>query len=392
MTNSRIIAKTVLAMLAALILASVLLTAFVSAGTLGEVASADGFSVKGAAAYLVDSASGTVMYAKNENDRRPIASMVKIMTALLTLEAVERGELSLSENVFVSETASGMGGSQVFLDANTEHPSGQLLKAVIVCSANDACVALAERIAGSVEGFVAQMNARASELGMADTHFANCTGLPAADGFSTARDVSVMFRELIKHPAYFEYSRIWLEDYVHPDGRTTSMTNTNKLVRFYNGCDGGKTGFTAEAKFCLAATAERNGMRPVAVVLGGESSKERFAAVSSMLDHAFGAFEQKTVIKAGDILEQTAEVRMGKKRTLTLTVAEDVKMFGARGAEKDCEIRVDIPDKVKAPVEAGQVVGTGTVIVDGAAAGQFDVVAAESVKKANLFDLLRPRK
>lgn len=392
MTNSRIIAKTVLAMLAALILASVLLTAFVSAGTLGEVASADGFSVKGAAAYLVDSASGTVMYAKNENDRRPIASMVKIMTALLTLEAVERGELSLSENVFVSETASGMGGSQVFLDANTEHPAGQLLKAVIVCSANDACVALAERIAGSVEGFVAQMNARASELGMADTHFANCTGLPAADGFSTARDVSVMFRELIKHPAYFEYSRIWLEDYVHPDGRTTSMTNTNKLVRFYNGCDGGKTGFTAEAKFCLAATAERNDMRPVAVVLGGESSKERFAAVSSMLDHAFGAFEQKTVIKAGDILEQTAEVRMGKKRTLTLTVAEDVKMFGARGAEKDYEIRVDIPDKVKAPVEEGQVVGTGTVIVDGAAAGQFDVVAAESVKKANLFDLLRPRK
>ena len=314
------------------------------------------------------------------------------MTALLTLEAVERGELSLSENVFVSETASGMGGSQVFLDANTEHPAGQLLKAVIVCSANDACVALAERIAGSVEGFVAQMNARASEIGMADTHFANCTGLPAADGFSTARDVSVMFRELIKHPAYFEYSRIWLEDYVHPDGRTTSMTNTNKLVRFYNGCDGGKTGFTAEAKFCLAATAERNGMRPVAVVLGGESSKERFAAVSSMLDHAFGAFEQKTVIKAGDILEQTAEVRMGKKRTLTLTVAEDVKMFGARGAEKDYEIRVDIPDKVKAPVEAGQVVGTGTVIVDGAVAGQFDVVAAESVKKANLFDLLRPRK
>ena len=390
MTCTKFPIRITIALLAAALLFGALFAAFCAPVAARATVFADGFSVKGAAAYLVDSESGTVMYAKNENDRRPIASMVKIMTALLTLEAVERGELSLSENVFVSENASGMGGSQVFLDADTEHPASQLIKAVIVCSANDACVALAERIAGSVEGFVADMNARASELGMADTHFANCTGLPAADGFSTARDVSVMFRELIKHPEYFEYSRIWLEDYVHPDGRTTSMTNTNKLVRFYNGCDGGKTGFTAEAKFCLAATAERNGMRPVAVVLGGESSKERFAAVSSMLDHAFGAYERRTVVRAGDILDRTLEVRAGKKRTLALTVRDDVTLFVARGADKNFELRLDLPDKIKAPVKAGDVVGKGSVIVDGNAAGQFDVVAAESVGKANLFDLLRP--
>lgn len=390
MTCTKFPIRIAIALLAAALLFGALFAAFCAPVAERATAFADGFSVKGAAAYLVDSESGTVMYAKNENDRRPIASMVKIMTALLTFEAVERGELSLSENVFVSENASGMGGSQVFLDADTEHPASQLIKAVIVCSANDACVALAERIAGSVEGFVADMNARASELGMADTHFANCTGLPAADGFSTARDVSVMFRELIKHPEYFEYSRIWLEDYVHPDGRTTSMTNTNKLVRFYNGCDGGKTGFTAEAKFCLAATAERNGMRPVAVVLGGESSKERFAAVSSMLDHAFGAYERRTVVRAGDILDRTLEVRAGKKRTLALTVRDDVTLFVARGADKNFELRLDLPDKIKAPVKAGDVVGKGSVIVDGNAAGQFDVVAAESVGKANLFDLLRP--
>lgn len=392
MKTSQFVCKTVFVALAVVLFTTAVLTAFVFARPAESAALADGFSVKGAAAYLVDSASGTVMYAKNENDRRPIASMVKIMTALLTLEAVERGELSLDEKVFVSENASGMGGSQVFLDANTEHPANQLLKAVIVCSANDACVALAERIAGSVEGFVADMNARAAELGMADTHFANCTGLPAADGFSTAKDVSVMFRELIRHPAYFEYSRIWLEDYVHPDGRTTSMTNTNKLVRFYNGCDGGKTGFTAEAKFCLAATAVRNGMRPVAVVLGGESSKERFAAVSSMLDHAFGAFEQKTVLKAGDLLDGTVNVGMGKKRTLTLTVPDDVKLFAARGEKKQYDVRLDLPEKVKAPVNAGDTVGKGVLIVDGAEAVRFDVVAAESVAKANIFDLLRPRR
>ena len=168
------------------------------------------------------------------------------------------------------------------------------------------------------------------------------------------------------------------------------MTNTNKLVRFYNGCDGGKTGFTAEAKFCLAATAERNGMRPVAVILGGESSKERFAAVSSMLDHAFGAYERRTVVRADDILDRTLEVRAGKKRTLALTVRDDVTLFVARGADKNFELRLDLPDKIKAPVKAGDVVGKGSVIVDGNAAGQFDVVAAESVGKANLFDLLRP--
>ena len=376
MTCTKFPIRIAIALLAAALLFGALCAAFCAPVAARATAFADGFSVKGAAAYLVDSESGTVMYAKNENDRRPIASMVKIMTALLTFEAVERGELSLSENVFVSENASGMGGSQVFLDADTEHPASQLIKAVIVCSANDACVALAERIAGSVEGFVADMNARASELGMADTHFANCTGLPAADGFSTARDVSVMFRELIKHPVYFEYSRIWLEDYVHPDGRTTSMTNTNKLVRFYNGCDGGKTGFTAEAKFCLAATAERNGMRPVAVVLGGESSKERFAAVSSMLDHAFGAYERRTVVRAGDILDRTIEVRAGKKRTLALTVRDDVTLFVARGADKNFELRLDLPDKIKAPVKARYVkIETAEIAANGknAAIAEIDL-------------------
>ena len=224
------------------------------------------FKTVGKSGFLVDVATGTVLYSRNEKERLPIASMVKIMTALLTLEEVDSGRLALDDDVRISENAASMGGSQVFLDAGTTHKAGDLLKTVIVASANDSCVALAEHIDGCVEGFVARMNAKAKQLGMTDTVFKNCTGLPAAESFSSARDVSIMFRELIKHPVFFEYARVWLEDYKHPDGRTTTITNTNKLVRFYEGCDGGKTGFTSEAKFCLCATAKKNGMRVVAVV------------------------------------------------------------------------------------------------------------------------------
>ena len=312
----------------------------------------NGFSVEGKAAYLADYATGTVLYAKNENDRLPIASMVKIMTALLTVEAIDAGELSLDEEVFVSENAAGMGGSQVFLDANTRHKAGDLLKSVIVASANDSCVALAERICGSTEGFVKRMNARAAELGMKDTHFANCTGLPAAEGFSSAHDVAVMFGELIRHPVYFDFSKIWLEDYVHPDGRTTSMTNTNKLVRFYNGCDGGKTGFTSEAKFCLA-------------------------------------YEVKTLLRAGDPVENYVKVSAGKKKNVELTVNKDVAVFGERGNSSEYELKFELPEKIKAPVTKGDVVGKGYIVRDGEVTGEFEVVAAEDVKRASLLDLIR---
>lgn len=358
------------------------------AGT-APAAYAEEFGVNGKAAYLVDAATGTVLYAKNENERLPIASMVKIMTALLTLEAVDSGELSLDEEISVSEEAAGMGGSQIFLDANTRHRVGNLLKSVIVASANDSCVALAERISGSVGGFVNDMNARAAELGMADTNFVNCTGLPAAEGFSTAKDVSIMFRELIKHPQYFEFSKVWLEDYVHPDGRKTSMTNTNKLVRFYNGCDGGKTGFTSEAKFCLAATAKRDNMRVVGVVIGGDSSKDRFDAVSGMFNYAFGNYAAVKLVAAGDSIENSVKVSVGKKRDIELTVAEDVVAFGKRGDKAQAEVRYELPEKIKAPVQAGQTVGKGYIVVGGEVKGEFDVVAAETVERASIWDLIK---
>lgn len=352
-------------------------------------ARAEDFSAEGRSAYLVDAATFTPLYAKNENERLPIASMVKIMTVLLTLEAVDRGELSLDEKVPVSENAASMGGSQVFLDAGTEHRAGDLLKSVIVASANDSCVALAERVSGSVEGFVSDMNARAAELGMKDTRFANCTGLPAAESFSTAHDVALMFREVIRHPVYFEDAGVWLEDYVHPDGRTTVMTNTNKLVKFYNGCDGGKTGFTSEAKFCLAATAERDGMRVIAVVAGADSSKSRFNAVSSMFNHAFGSFKAEKLLGAGELAAQHVKVAGGKERSVGVTVSEDIVRLAPRSDKAAAELRLELPDKVKAPVRKGDVVGKGYVVVDGTAVREFDLVAAEDVARASIWDLFR---
>ena len=352
-------------------------------------ARAEGFFAEGRSAYLVDAATFTPLYAKNENERLPIASMVKIMTVLLTLEAVDRGELSLDEKVPVSENAASMGGSQVFLDAGTEHRAGDLLKSVIVASANDSCVALAERVSGSVEGFVSDMNARAAELGMKDTRFANCTGLPAAESFSTAHDVALMFREVIRHPVYFEDAGVWLEDYVHPDGRTTVMTNTNKLVKFYNGCDGGKTGFTSEAKFCLAATAERDGMRVIAVVAGADSSKSRFNAVSSMFNHAFGSFKAEKLLGAGELAAQRVKVAGGKERSVGVTVSEDIVRLAPRSDKAAAELRLELPDKVKAPVRKGDVVGKGYVVVDGTAVREFDLVAAEDVARASIWDLFR---
>lgn len=352
-------------------------------------ARAEGFSAEGRSAYLVDAATFTPLYAKNENERLPIASMVKIMTVLLTLEAVDRGELSLDEKLPVSENAASMGGSQVFLDAGTEHRAGDLLKSVIVASANDSCVALAERVSGSVEGFVSDMNARAAELGMKDTRFANCTGLPAAESFSTAHDVALMFREVIRHPVYFEDAGVWLEDYVHPDGRTTVMTNTNKLVKFYNGCDGGKTGFTSEAKFCLAATAERDGMRVIAVVAGADSSKSRFNAVSSMFNHAFGSFKAEKLLGAGELAAQRVKVAGGKERSVGVTVSEDIVRLTPRSDKAAAELRLELPDKVKAPVRKGDVVGKGYVVVDGTAVREFDLVAAEDVARASIWDLFR---
>ena len=354
-----------------------------------NVAFADEIKVNGKAVYLVDSATGTEMYSSRSDDRLPIASMVKIMTTLLALESVDRGELSLDEMMPVSDVAASMGGSQVFLDSGKEYKAGELIKSIIVASANDSCVAMAERLSGSVEGFVKDMNERAKALGMNNTNFVNCTGLPAPESYSSAKDVSIMFRELIKHPKYFEYAGIWLEDFVHPDGRTTSMTNTNKLVRFYNGCDGGKTGFTSEAKFCLSATAERNGLRVVAVVIGADSSKERFASVSNLFGYAFSNYSAKVIQSKDDCIENSIRVLGGREKGISVAVKEDFKALVKKGDDGEYKVHFNLPATVKAPIVRGGEVGKAYLTRNGEVIGECPVVSVVDVEKARYSDTLK---
>ena len=381
---------TIKAMCSALLLFVISLTLLFTSLPFGkEIASADDIGFNGKACYLVDSATGTEMYQYNADKRLPIASMVKIMTTLIAFEAIERGELSLDESIVVSDEASGMGGSQVFLDAGESYKARELLKSIVVASANDSCVAIAERLSGSVGGFVKDMNRRAKELGMNNTNFVNCTGLPAPESYSSAKDVSIMFRELIKHPVYFEFAGVWLEDFAHPDGRTTTMTNTNKLVKFYEGCDGGKTGFTSEAKFCLSATAQRNGLRVVAVVIGSDSSKDRFSAVSNLFGYAFSNYTAKAIHSKENAIDNSIRVVGGKQKTISVGVEEDIKALVKRGDDGEYQVHFKLPEKIKAPVKTGDVVGKAYLTRNGEVVGEYDIVSQEDIERGSFFDLLK---
>ena len=340
--------------------------------------------IKAKSACLIDKRTGELLYGQRENERHPIASMVKIMTALLTFESIDRGELSLDEMICISENASGMGGSQMFLDQGLDYPVTDLLKGVIVVSANDACVALAERVSGSEEAFVAKMNARAAELGMINTNFVNATGLPKAGGYSSAQDVAIMLQELTRHEKYYDYSKIWLEEYTHPDGRKTIFTNTNKFVRFYEECDGGKTGFTSEAKFCLAACATRADTKLISVVIGADDSKTRFSESKRLLGYGFANYKTEVILIKGDHAFD-APVRKGVLSSVPCGVKEDLTILNKIGTEESSpDYEMEYYD-VSAPIMRGDVVGKCTLIIDGKRY-ERDLIALEDVRKASLSD------
>ncbi len=353
-----------------------------------EVAKGESLSrVQAKSACLIDKRTGELLYGQDENTEYPIASMVKIMTALLTFEEIERGDLTFDEKVLISENAAGMGGSQMFLDRGLEYPVTDLLKGVIVVSANDACVALAERIAGSEESFVARMNEKAKTLGMDHTVFVNATGLPKEGGHSTAHDVALMLRELTSHEHYYDYSKIWLEDYVHPDGRVTTLTNTNKFVRFYDECDGGKTGFTQEAKFCLAATATRGDTKLISVVIGAEDSKTRFAESKRLLSYGFANFATDVLIKKGEALFR-CPVKQGKADEVLCAAENDISVLRKIGGEASAADVETVYYDVKAPVQTGDPVGECT-IKDGDKTYTVRLIATENVEKATIGDIFR---
>lgn len=339
---------------------------------------------------LVDYNTGTILASSNESEKHQVASIVKLMTMLLSLEAIENGAINLNDKVMATEHASSMGGSQAFLDAGQEYVVSELLKSIIVASANDSSVLMGEIIAGSEQNFVKIMNDKAKELGMHNTLYANATGLPDANQYSTAGDTAKILKEVMKHKNYFDYSTIWMDNFYHPlDGRATELTNTNRLVRYYKGCDAGKTGYTDEAGYCLAASAQKGNMRLVAVTLGANKSKERFEIVSELLNHGFANFKNEHILEKGGELDEMVALRGGLVNKAKLTTSEDFYYIAKKGEEGNFEIKLELPKSSKAPLMAGDNVGLAYVIKDGQVIGEVSVVAYENNNEQTLKDVLK---
>ena len=341
-----------------------------------------------AAAILVEPQSGQVLFAQNTDTPRPVASVTKVMTILLALEALSQGRVSLEDEFSISQAAAGMGGSQVLLDVGEVQPFSVLLKSAIVGSANDASVAIAEALYGSESVFVERMNERARELGLTNTHFVNCTGLPAEGQQTTARDVAVMTMAMLSYPAYFDFSTVWLDEVDHGDGRITQLTNTNKLIRLYDGCDGGKTGSTNEAGYCISATARRGDMRLIAVVLGADTGSERFDIASEMLDYGFAHYRLYPVAQEGTKVRGELPVTGGDSAGVPLVLGGALTLLIQKGEEQGIQLVPDLPESVEAPIAAGQEVGGVEVVVDGRSVARIPVLAAREVTAKGLKNAL----
>ncbi len=348
----------------------------------------ENLQLSGKSGYLMEYSTGLPIYQKEENKRLPIASMCKIMTLLLIFEGIDAGNITLEEEITVSERAAAMGGSQVFLEANAKYTVSELIKSIVVCSANDSCYAMAERLAGNEAIFVERMNNRARELGAENTLFANCTGLPKQPQYSCAKDVAIMLKELLKHEEYYTYGKVWMDKFQHPQGRYTEIANTNKLVRFYEGCDGGKTGFTNEAGFCLAATAKRQNMRVISVIIGGETSAKRFDDVRTMFDYAFANYQAKPIVRAGETIEKCASISQGKKKSLSVSPERTVYAISKQGEANKISTEVRFTS-LKAPIQKGEVVGEMLVYTNGVQSDSVNLLAFESIDKATLWDSLQ---
>ncbi len=342
-----------------------------------------------ASALLLEPESGQILFEQNADTPRAVASITKVMTILLTLEAVEQGRVSLEESVTVSEQASGMGGSQVLLDTGEVQTVSVLLKSCIVGSANDAAVALAEHLYGSEELFVQRMNERAKELGLENTVFVNCTGLPAEGQHTTARDVARMSMEMFAHELYYDFSRVWLDEIDHFDGRVTQLTNTNRLIRLYEGCDGGKTGSTNEAGYCITATARRGDMRLIAVVLGAGSGSERFEIAGDMFDYGFANYRLYPVAERGTKIRGELPVTGGDAPGVPLVLDGALTLLVLKGEEQGITLSPDLPESIEAPVEMGAQIGTVNVVRNGRVIAQLPVITAAAVDSKGFLHALK---
>jgi len=342
--------------------------------------------VAGKGAVLMDIATGTVLYEKNPHERLSPASVTKVMTLLLIMEAIDSGRIGWEDTVTASESAAAKGGSQIYLKVGETMTVRDLVKSIAVSSANDAACAMAEHIAGSESAFVSLMNQRAKELGMNDTNFVNCTGLDdaeeAKEHLTCAYDIAVMSRELLKnHPDITQFTTIWMDSV---RGGEFGLSNTNKMVRFYNGCTGLKTGYTSGAGFCLSASAEREGMGLIAVVLGCETSQERFSACKSMLDYGFANF---ALVAPEAPKDAAVPVTLGVTDRVSAVPGEEAALLIDKSQRDQVTVSVELEPSVSAPVSTGQRLGTMTVKAGEQVLAQIPMVAAEGVARLTYGEL-----
>ena len=340
------------------------------------------------AGFILEANSGKILFAQNEKQHLPIASMTKVATLGVIYDALAQGKIKMDDMVMVSERASSMGGSQAFLDAGSEYSVRDLIQSIVVASANDSCVAMAEYISGSVENFVKTMNTFARDLGCKDTNFVNCTGLPTPGAYSCARDMATMYQKIMQSPHYADFNHVWMYDLKHPSGRVTGLTNTNKLIRRYQGCLGGKTGFTNEAGHCITVAAKRGELLPIAVIIGANNSQTRFNESSALLDYACQNFENRLIVDASKPI---------KTVTLKNAVAEQVDVFPTRNyyhlTAKDnagnLALAVEIPDTVTAPVVNTDELGKVMVTDSGKVVAEIPVHVNQDVGRASYWQTVQ---
>ena len=347
---------------------------------------AEGLDVPAPSAILMDAATGTVLYEKNADEKLPPASVTKIMTLLLVMEALDSGRIGWDDMVTASEAAAAKGGSQVYLEVGEQMSMDEMLKSVVVSSANDCATALAEHVAGSEAAFVEKMNVRAAELGMENTHFVNCTGLDdgenASEHLTTARDIAIMSRELLTHEEIKKYTTIWMDTVRNGQ---FGLSNTNKLVRFYEGTTGLKTGYTSTAGHCLSASAERDGMELIAVVLHCESSTDRFRSAKALLDYGFANYALADTQPEEPM--QPVRVILGEESTLTPVLQQTAPILVEKGELAGITKTVTLCQEVEAPVAAGQQLGTLTQSTSTRTLAEIPIIAPQSVEKLTLWEL-----
>ena len=340
-------------------------------------------------AILMDVGSGQILYEKNAHDKLPPASVTKVMTMLLICEALDSGKITLDDSVQISENAASMGGSQIFLEAGEVQKVDTLLKGIAVASANDGCVAMAEYVAGSVESFVDMMNAKAKELNMKDTNFVNTNGLPVENHYTSAHDIALMSRELLKHDVISKYLTTWMDQVVVGKKQTTvGLANTNKLIKHYQGATGVKTGFTQQAKYCLSASAKRGDTHLIAVTLGAETSPERFKDATSLLNFGFANYESVKLCSKNDNIA-TLTLDKADEQKINLVAKEDLSVLIKKGGNKDFTRKVKVNENPIIPIKKGTSLGYVEIYQGKTLVGKVDLVNTKDIQKASYLKMLQ---